>query len=55
MKHRFYAADMHGVDWAKTKDAYEPLLTHVGDEEGLHDVVSMMIGELNASHTRPGG
>ncbi|HEY1861458.1 MAG TPA: S41 family peptidase, partial [Gemmataceae bacterium] len=51
MKHRFYAADMHGVDWAKAKDAYEPLLAHVGDQEGLYDVVSMMIGELNASHT----
>ncbi|MFL5242894.1 MAG: S41 family peptidase [Gemmataceae bacterium] len=51
MKHRFYAADMHGVDWAKAKETYEPLLLHVGDEEGLHDVVSMMIGELNASHT----
>jgi tricorn protease len=26
-------------------------LAHVGDQEGLYDVVSMMIGELNASHT----
>jgi tricorn protease len=51
MKHRFYAADMHGVDWAKAKDTYEPLLAHVGDQEDLHDVISMMIGELNASHT----
>jgi tricorn protease len=51
MKHRFYAADMHGVDWAKSKEHYEPLLAHVGDQEGLYDVVSMMIGELNASHT----
>src|SRR5205807_8637403 len=51
MKHRFYAADMHGVDWAKVKDTYEPLLAHVGDQEDLHDVVNMMIGELNASHT----
>jgi tricorn protease len=51
MKHRFYAADMHGVDWAKAKETYAPLLSHVGDQEDLHDVVSMMIGELNASHT----
>jgi tricorn protease len=51
MKHRFYTADMHGVDWAKAKETYEPLLLHVGDQEGLHDVISMMIGELNASHT----
>jgi tricorn protease len=51
MKHRFYAADMHGVDWAKARETYEPLLAHVGDQEDLHDVIMMMIGELNASHT----
>jgi tricorn protease len=51
MKHRFYDPDMHGVDWAKMRDTYEPLLAHVGDQEDLHDVISMMIGELNASHT----
>jgi tricorn protease len=51
MKHRFYDANMHGVDWAKLKGTYEPLLAHVADQEELHDVISMMIGELNASHT----
>jgi tricorn protease len=57
MKHRFYDPNMHGVDWAKVKDTYEPLLEHVGNQEDLHDVISMMIGELNASHTgiSPGG
>jgi tricorn protease len=57
MKHRFYDPAMHGVDWAKIRDTYEPLLAHVGDQEDLHDVISMMIGELNASHTgiSPGG
>lgn len=51
MKHRFYDPSMHGVEWAKVRDTYEPLLLHVGDQEDLHDVISMMIGELNASHT----
>jgi tricorn protease len=51
MKHRFYDPKMHGVDWAKVKETYEPLLAHVGDQEDLHDVIMMMIGELNASHT----
>lgn len=51
MKHRFYDPAMHGVDWAKIRDTYEPLLAHVGDQEDLHDVIMMMIGELNASHT----
>jgi tricorn protease len=51
MKHRFYDAEMHGVDWAKMKDVYEPLMDYVADQEEMHNVVSQMIGELNASHT----
>src|SRR5262249_2810019 len=51
LKHRFYLADMHGVDWNKVKATYEPLLEHVGDQDELHNVVAQMLGELNASHT----
>jgi tricorn protease len=51
MKHRFYDADMHGVDWTKVKDVYEPLMDYVADQEEMHNVISQMIGELNASHT----
>jgi tricorn protease len=51
MKNRFYDARMHGSDWAKVRATYEPLLEHVADQEELHNVISMMLGELNASHT----
>jgi tricorn protease len=51
MRNRFYDADMHGVDWAKMRAVYEPLLADVADREELQNVVSQMIGELNASHT----
>lgn len=51
MKHRFYDAEMNGVDWAKIKEVYEPLMDYVADQEEMHNVVSQMIGELNASHT----
>jgi tricorn protease len=51
MKHRFYAADMHGVDWDKVKKTYAPLLEFAGNREDMHDLVSLMLGELNASHT----
>jgi tricorn protease len=51
MKHRFYDAEMHGVDWAKAREVYEPLMDYVADQEEMHNVVSQMIGELNASHT----
>jgi tricorn protease len=51
MKNRFYDREMHGVDWPKMREIYAPLLENVGDREELQNVVSMMIGELNASHT----
>jgi tricorn protease len=51
MKNRFYDAAMHGVNWDEMKSRYEPLLPYVGDQADLHDVVNMMIGEMNASHT----
>jgi tricorn protease len=51
MKDRFYDPAMHGVDWHEMKGRYEPLLQYVADQADLHDVVNMMIGEINASHT----
>jgi tricorn protease len=55
MKNRFYDAKMHGADWTATKKLYEPLLEYLVDEEELHTVMMMMIGELNASHTGVSG
>ncbi len=51
MKHRFYDPAMHGADWNRVKATYEPLLEHIADQEEMHDLVSRMLGELNASHT----
>src|SRR5262249_12820305 len=55
MQHRFHGPNIHGVNWSEKRGIYEPLLGDVGDQEELQDVVSMMIGELNASHTGIGG
>jgi tricorn protease len=55
MKNRFYDAKMHGADWNAAKSLYEPLLQYLVDEEELHTVMMMMIGELNASHTGVSG
>ena len=55
MKNRFYDAKMHGADWNAAKQMYEPLLGYLVDEEELHTVMMMMIGELNASHTGVSG
>ncbi len=51
MKNRFYDAEMNTVDWASMQKMYAPLLDYLVDEEELHTVMMMMIGELNASHT----
>jgi tricorn protease len=55
MKNRFYDAKMHGADWAAAKGTYGALLDYLVDEEELHTVMMMMIGELNASHTGVSG
>src|SRR5207342_3311625 len=55
MKNRFYDSGMHGVDWTKAKDKYEPLLANIADSDELHTVIMQMIGELNASHTGVSG
>ncbi len=55
MKNRFYDAKMHGADWAAAQKTYGGLLDYLVDEEELHTVMMMMIGQLNASHTGVSG
>jgi tricorn protease len=55
MKNRFYDAKMHGVDWSEMQNTYGALLDYLVDEEELHTVMMMMIGQLNASHTGVSG
>jgi tricorn protease len=55
MKNRFYDPAMHGADWPAARKRYAPLLDHVADNDELHSVMMMMIGELNASHTGVSG
>jgi hypothetical protein len=42
---------MHGADWPAVQKRYEPLLEHAASRDDLQDIVRMMLGELNASHT----
>ena len=55
MKNRFYDGEMHGADWPAMKKMYEPLLEYLVDDEELHTIMMMMIGQLNASHTGVSG
>ena len=51
----FFAAAMNGVDWAKKREQYAPLLPYVADRYDLTYVLGEMIGELSNSHTYVGG
>jgi tricorn protease len=50
MADSFYDAKHHGADWKTVRDKYQPLVAHVAQKEDLYTLVSMMLGELNASH-----
>lgn len=46
----FYDCKHHGADWKTVRDKYRPLVKHVAMKEDLYNLVSLMLGELNASH-----
>lgn len=48
---KFYDASLHGVDWPAMKAAYARFLPHVDDNDDFAELLSEMLGELNASHT----
>jgi tricorn protease len=47
---RFYDATHHGADWKAVREKYRSLVKHVTMKEDLYNLVSLMLGELNASH-----
>ena len=51
VKDKFYAADLHGVDWAQMKAEYAAKLDGVATQRDFAILLSEMLGELNASHT----
>jgi C-terminal processing protease CtpA/Prc len=51
---KFHDIDMHGVDWDLYKRAYKRFLDQVGTNWDFAELLSEMLGELNASHTGSG-
>lgn len=55
---KFYVQDMQGTDWAYYKAEYAKYLPHINNNVDFANLLSEMLGELNASHTgghyRPG-
>lgn len=54
LKKKFYVEDLHGVDWDFYKREYAKFLPHVNNNYDFAEVLSEMLGELNASHTGSG-
>lgn len=48
---KFYDPKLHGVDWKMYKDTYAKFLPHINNNYDFQDLLSEILGELNASHT----
>jgi Tol biopolymer transport system component/C-terminal processing protease CtpA/Prc len=53
-KKKFYLEDLHGVDWDMYKGAYAKFLPHINNGYDFAEMMSEMLGEVNASHTGSG-
>jgi tricorn protease len=47
----FYDSTFHGADWKAVRAEYEPLATGARTPDELRRLISLMLGELNASHS----
>lgn len=48
---KFYVTDLHGVKWDFYKKEYAKFLPHINNNHDFSEMLSEMLGELNASHT----
>ena len=48
---KFYDPKMHGVDWEYYRKVYEKFLPYINNNFDFAEMLSEMLGELNASHT----
>ncbi len=55
MRDFIYAPNMHGLDWPKIRERYEPLVAFVNHRADLTYVIGEMIAELNLGHCYVGG
>ncbi len=50
-KEKFYVVDMQGVDWDFYNIAYKKFLPYISNNYDFAEMLSEMLGEMNASHT----
>ncbi len=48
---KFYDVDIHGVDWQGYADNYRTFLPYINNNVDFAEMLSELLGELNASHT----
>lgn len=48
---KFYDVKLHGVDWNMYAKAYRAFLPHINNNHDFAELLSELLGELNASHT----
>lgn len=48
---KFYVPDLQGTDWPAYKEAYKRFLPHINNNYDFAEMLSELLGELNASHT----
>lgn len=51
VKDKFYDVDLHGVDWEMYGNEYRKFLPHINNNYDFAELLSEILGELNASHT----
>jgi Tol biopolymer transport system component/C-terminal processing protease CtpA/Prc len=53
-KMKFYVSNLHNVDWDMYKKEYSKFLSHINNGYDFAEMLSEMLGEVNASHTGSG-
>lgn len=51
VKDKFYDANIHGIDWERYGKDYRKFLPYINNNNDFAELLSELLGELNASHT----
>ncbi|MDO5036595.1 MAG: S41 family peptidase [Porphyromonas sp.] len=51
VENKFYDANIHGVDWRGYAEDYKAFLPYINNDYDFAELLSELLGELNASHT----